>query len=132
MADIPQVLFVCSLSKAHHVFVEALKQRGIAAISAIAVGDAEPVLRDGPLALVVCSSELLDGSFRDVLRILQQAKLKVPVLVISRTGDAGERREAKRLGAVDCMPRPLCLADAEAVIQVALREITSAGNRQLA
>lgn len=131
MSDSPQVLLICSMSKAHHDFVEALKQRGIKAISAITVGYAEPVLRNQPLALVICSSELLDGSFRDVLRILQQAKPNVPVLVISRSGDATERRDAKRLGAVDCLPRPLCPAEMDAVIQIALREVRSAAKREL-
>jgi DNA-binding response OmpR family regulator len=131
MSDTPQVLLVCSLSKAHHDFVEVLKQQGIGAISVIAVRDAEPVLCNQALALVVCSSELLDGSFRDLLRIQKQAGLNVPMLVVSSTGDEGERLEAKRLGAVDCLPRPLSPADMEAFIQVALREIKPAGRRQL-
>lgn len=129
MADTPQVLLVCSLSKAHHDLAEASKQQGVRSISAFTVRDAESILLNQALAFVICAAELLDGTFRDILRILQKANLKVPVLVICRGGDREEYSEAKHLGAVDCMPRPLSLAHMGAIIQAALREITSAGKR---
>ncbi len=100
---------------------EALKLQGIRSISAFTVRDAEAILRDNHIGLVISSSELLDGSFQDILRFLQRAELKVPVLVISRIGGAGERDEAKRRGAVECVPRPLNFADIEAITQLALR-----------
>jgi DNA-binding NtrC family response regulator len=123
MADTPQVLLVCSSSKAHYGLVEAFTQRGITPISAYAVRDAEQALLGKPIAFAICSSELFDGTFRDVLRILQQARLHVPVLVICRgeDSDRAERREAVRLGAIDCMQRPLGPVGIEAILQVVLR-----------
>jgi DNA-binding NtrC family response regulator len=123
MADTPQVLLVCSSSKAHYGLVEAFTQRGITPISAYAVRDAEQALRGRPISFAVCSSELFDGTFRDILNILQQARLNIPVLVICRGEDAdrAERHEAKRLGAIDCLPRPLGPAGIEAILQVVLR-----------
>ncbi len=131
MADTAQILLVCSSSKAHHDVTEAFKLQGMRSVSAFTVGDAKSILRDSTIGLVISSSELLDGSFQDILRFLRRAKLDVPVLVISRTGGAEERDEAKRRGAVECVPRPLSFADLEAITQLALREITSAEKREL-
>jgi DNA-binding NtrC family response regulator len=132
MADTPQVLLVCSSSKAHHDLIEAFKQQRMMATSVYTVRDAGHSLRDQPPALVICSSELLDGSYRDILQILQQAQLKVPVLVICGgvNADRAEYDEAKRLGAVGCLPRPLSFADLDAIIQTARREIAVAGKRE--
>lgn len=131
MADTPQVLLVCSSSKAHHGVTEAFKRQGIRSVSAFTVRDAESILRDNRIGLVISSSELLDGGFQDILRFLQRAELNVPVLVISRTGESKEREEAKRMGAVECVSRPLNFDDIEAITQLAIREITSADKREL-
>ena len=102
------VLLICSPSKTLHAFADVLKSKLLEPIAASTLRDAEPILRHTPLALVICASQLLDGSYRDVLAIAAVAKPSVPVIVVSLMPSGGECDDARRLGAVEWMPRPLC------------------------
>lgn len=127
MAETPHVLLVCSFSKAFHGFREAFKAHGMECIPSFTVREAELCIRENRLALVICSSKLLDGSFRDVLRTLRELDSRVPLIVICRGEKREEYEEAKRLGVVECLQRPLSLTDIESLIKTALRIITSNG-----
>jgi CheY-like chemotaxis protein len=118
-----QILFICSPSKTLHAFGEAFKASLPEPISAFTLQDAGTILAQAPLALVICASQLLDGSYRDVLRILARERRRIPVMVVSLTSREEECKEAKRLGAMDCVPRPLTPEDVQIVVEKALEVI---------
>jgi DNA-binding NtrC family response regulator len=105
--EMQSILFICSPGKCLYTFDEVLHAKLLSPLLAGTLQDAEPILASAPLALVVCASELIDGSYRDVLKILKREQRNVPVLVVSLMASEHECEEARRLGAADCMPRPL-------------------------
>ena len=105
--EMQQILFICSPGKCLYTFDEILQAKLLFPLLAGTVQEAEPMLVRAPLAVVVCASELIDGTYRDVLEILKREQRDVPVLVVSLMASEHECEEARRLGATDCMPRPL-------------------------
>jgi len=105
--EMQQILFICSPGKCLYTFDEVLQAKLLSPLMAGTLQDAEPILARAPLAIIVCASELIDGSYRDVLQILKREQRDIPVLVVSLTASESECEEARRLGAADCMPRPL-------------------------
>ena len=122
--DTQQILFICSPGKCLHTFHEVLRAKLLSPLMAGTLQDAEPILAHAPLALVVCASELIDGSYRDVLHILKREGRTVPVLVVSLMAREDECEEARRLGAADCMPRPLTHDEVQAVTAKAFEVIS--------
>jgi DNA-binding NtrC family response regulator len=88
-------------------------------IAAVTLQDAEPILAQVPLALVVCASQLIDGTYRDVLQTLAREKRTVPVLVVSLMPGCEECEDAERLGAAGCVPRPLTYEEVQTVVDKA-------------
>jgi DNA-binding NtrC family response regulator len=119
-----RILFICSPSRTLHSFNEILLARLSAPIIADTLKNAEPILARVPLDLVVCASELIDGTYRDVLRMMKRRNCAVPVLVISLCGRETECREARQLGAADCMPRPMSHDEVQIVIDRAFDVIS--------
>src|SRR6266536_4613780 len=107
------ILLICSPSKVLHTFDEVLHAKLQSPMMAATLQAAGPILAQTPLALVVCASELIDGTYRDVLRIHSRARRAVPVLVVSLRAREEECAEARRLGAADCMPRPLSIEEVQ-------------------
>ena len=121
--DPRKILFICSPSKTRHEFHEVLLAKLLFPITAVTLQQAEPILIGTHLALVICASELIDGSYRDVLRILRREGREVPVLVVSLLARKEECEEARRLGAADCLPRPLTPDEVQIVTDKALEVI---------
>ena len=121
-----RILFICSPSKTLHTFGDVLRGKPLEPIVAVTLQDAEPILAETPLALVVCASQLIDGTYRDVLHILARAKRTVPVIVVALTSRDEECEEAMRLGAADCVPRPLTSGEVLTVVEKAF-EVMSHG-----
>ena len=113
------ILFICSPSKTLHAFGDVLKGKLLAPIVALTLQDAEPILAQTPLAAVVCASQLIDGTYRDVLQILARERRTIPVIVVSLMSRDEECEEAKRLGATDCFPRPLTFREVLILVEKA-------------
>lgn len=112
--------FICCPSKTLYAFRNVLHASLMEPIVAVTLQDAEPILAQVPLALVICASQLIDGTYRDVLQSLAREKRTVPVLVVSLMSRNEECEEAKRLGAVDCVPRPLTNGEVRSVVDKVL------------
>jgi len=121
--EMQQILFICSPGKCLYTFDEVLHAKLLSPLMAGTLQDAEPLLVRAPLAVVVCASELIDGTYRDVLQILQREERNVPVLVVSLMASERECEEARRLGAADCMPRPLTHDEVQIVTERAFEVI---------
>ena len=122
-SETQSILFICSPGKCLYTFDEVLHAKLQSPLMAGTLQDAEPILASAPLDLVVCASELIDGSYRDVLQILKREQREVPVLVVSLMASERECEEARRLGAADCMPRPLTHDEVRIVTDRALEVI---------
>lgn len=118
-----QILFVCSPSKTLYTFHEVLLARLHSPITAGTLQDAELIVARMPLSLIICASELIDGTYRDVLELVNRKRRKVPVLVVSLVASEKECEEARQLGAADCMARPLTLAEVQTVVDKAFEVI---------
>jgi DNA-binding response OmpR family regulator len=99
-----------------HALSDMVKARLMEPIVALTLEDAEPILAQVPLALVVCASQLIDGTYRDVLQTLAREKRTVPLLVVSLMSRDEECEAARRLGAADCVPRPLTCQEVQTVL----------------
>jgi DNA-binding NtrC family response regulator len=119
-----QILFVCSPSKTLQALEEVLLAKLLFPIVAVTLQDAEPILTQKPLALIICASELIDGTYRDLLHSLARVGRSVPVIVVSMMAREEECEEARKLGAVDCMPRPMAMDEVQSLANKALEVIS--------
>jgi two-component system response regulator PilR (NtrC family) len=125
-ASTQSILLLCSPSKTHLMLDELLRSNLFFTLHVSTLTDAKAILEGTRLALIICASVFLDGTFRDVLRLLAQEHKTVPVLVVSLVGRNHECKEAKWLGAADCMPRPFTLEETEVLVKKAIEIISRA------
>ena len=120
VSDRHRILFICSPSRTRHALHEALAEKSLNAVVAMSLADAEPVVRQTRLAAIVCASQLIDGTYRDVFRMLARQEKTVPVIVVSLVFRNEECLEARRLGATDCLPLPLDAVQVGQIIEKAV------------
>ena len=106
---IPQVLVAFADPEQRQVISAFLTQCGFCPVVANSIREITAALAEQRLSLIFCSSELPDGSFRDVLAEVHRTT-KVPVVVASRTGCWEEYLKALQQGAFDLIATP-CRAD---------------------
>jgi DNA-binding NtrC family response regulator len=91
-------------------------------IGCTTVEQARTILARQSVALVIVSSVVGNGGYRAILRLIQNADLRIPVVVLSRC-DWRDYLEAKRLGAYECLPQPLNRAELSTVVNQALSDL---------
>jgi DNA-binding NtrC family response regulator len=106
---IPQVLVAFADPEQRQAISAFLTQYGFCPVVANSIREITAALAEQRLSLIFCSSELPDGSFRDVLAEVHRTT-KVPVVVASRTGCWEEYLKALQQGAFDLIATP-CRAD---------------------
>jgi len=74
------------------------------------------------VSIVLCNDWLDDGDYEDILRLRDRSDRKVPVIVVSRTGDWTEYLAAIREGVFDYLAYPQIPGDLQRVIRNALGE----------
>jgi DNA-binding NtrC family response regulator len=93
---------------------------GLAPIITSTVKEAEAVLNMESTFIVLCSDELPDGSFRDILRHTAMALDRVPVVVFSRLADWERYLIVLRSSAFDYVLYPPSRGEIERVVLNAL------------
>jgi DNA-binding NtrC family response regulator len=72
------------------------------------------------ISVVVCNDRLDDGKYEDLLNLVVRSDAKVPVIVVSQTGDWTEYLAAMCGGAFDFLAYPPVAEDLQRTIQNAL------------
>ena len=107
--------------EAQQALANRLDECGLTAISASTVGEAEAILNLGFVSVIVCSDELPDGGFRDIVRRTARTPNKVPVVVFSRFANWERYLSVLRSGAFDYVLYPPMRGEIERVVRNALR-----------
>lgn len=93
---------------------------GLAPITASTVSEVEAILNLDSMFIILCSDELPDGSFKDILRHAARTVSKVPVIVFSRLGDWERYLVVLRSSAFDYVLYPPSRGEIERVVSNAL------------
>lgn len=120
MSSRPQVLVVSSDSESRQTLLQILVQYALEPVCSSTVKEARAVLARQPVLLAICEADLTDGTFRDLLRAVQDSKARIPVVVASRLDDTDAYLEAMGSGAFDFIARPYLRSEVERIVGRAL------------
>jgi DNA-binding NtrC family response regulator len=126
MVDRIKVLVACSDPESRQTLSTFLSQCGLDPVFSTTVREARAILARQSIPLVICSADLVDGSFRDVLRAAGTGDARVPVVVASRRDDTAEYLEAMQLGAFDFIACPYKRSEVEWIVSHVLRRTAAA------
>jgi DNA-binding NtrC family response regulator len=113
------VLVVCSDPECCSMLLGVVKDYGLEASAAANIRQARTHLQKPDLSLVLCESNLPDGSFRDLFEAsaFRTSPLRFVVLV----RDEEDYSEAMRVGAFEAIPTPCRRSDIQWTVIHALR-----------
>lgn len=101
---------------------EILEECGIAPIFACSVAESGIALAGHEVCIALCSDWLADGNYEDIVKLVGRSDTKVPVIVVSRTGDWPEYLTAISAGAFDYLAYPPIGGDLQRIVRNALLE----------
>ena len=121
------VLVVCSDPECWNMLLGVIKDYGLEASAAANIRQARTHLQQPDLSLVLCESNLPDGSFRDLFdaSACRTSPLRFVVLV----RDEEDYSEAMRLGAFEAIPTPCRRSDIQWTMIHALRKQANPAER---
>jgi len=123
-----KVLVACSDLESGRQLRECLSQCGLDPIPSSTVKEARAILSRQSIPLVICATDLADGTFRDLLRAAEIAAPQVPVVVASHGESTAEYLEAMEMGAFDFIACPCRRAELEWIVSNALRRAVVAAH----
>ncbi len=88
------------------------------------VAELRSYIRKPDISVLVCEEILLDGNYKEVLRVSRGVGGHIPVVVFSRLADWDQYLEAIRLGAFDCLRYPFRTGELRWVVNRALQELS--------
>jgi len=100
MLQVPSGLVVSSDDEVRRKLTQVLRQCALVPVLASTVAESQIVLAGHEISLVVCNDRMDDGQYEDIVKLAVRAETKLPVIVVSRTGDVPEYLTAIR-GVVD-------------------------------
>jgi DNA-binding NtrC family response regulator len=115
-------LVVSSDDQVRGKLAEILGQCGVAAVLACTVTESAAALAADKVVVVLCQDYMTDGRYRDIVEMAAALGARVPVIVVSRTGDWPEYLTAIRDGAFDYVAYPLIPGELQRTIENALGE----------
>ena len=101
---------------------EALDRCGFEPVLLSTVAGLRSCIGKSDISILVCEEVLLDGNYKEVLRVSRGARGHIPVVVLSRLAEWDQYLEAIRLGAFDCLRYPLRTGELRWVVNRALQE----------
>lgn len=122
MLKFPNGLVASSDRRICRELAQVLGQCGFGAILASTVAETGIALLRHDVVIVLCDDCLGDGSYGDILRLLHRSDRKVPLVVVSRTGEWAEYLAAIGIGVFDYLAYPTIPDDLQRVIRNALGE----------
>jgi DNA-binding NtrC family response regulator len=100
---------------------EVLERCGFEPVLLSTIAELRSCIRKSGTSVVVCEEVLLDGNYKEVLRVSRDVGGHIPVVVFSRLADWGQYLEAIRLGAFDCLRYPFRTGELRWVVNRALQ-----------
>ena len=100
------VVVVSADLEAQQALAILLDRCGLVPIPASTVREAEAMLNHDSISVILCSKELPDGGFSDILRQTARTLNRVPVIVFSRLADWERYLNVLRAGAFDYVLYP--------------------------
>jgi CheY-like chemotaxis protein len=128
MLQVPSGLVVSSDDEVRRKLAQVLRQCAIAPVLASTVAESEMVLAGHESSVVVCNDRMDDGKYEDIVKLAVRCVTKVPVIVVSRTGDWPEYLRATCGGAFDYLVYPPIPGDLQETIKNALLRQQRHGN----
>ena len=120
MLKFPNGLVASSDRRMRRELAQVLAQSGVKSITASSVAETGVTLLRHEVSIVLCNDCLGDGNYEDILRLLHRSDSKVPLVVVSRTGEWTEYLAAIRVGVFDYLAYPTIPGDLQRVIRNAL------------
>lgn len=121
MAEQISALFVHPQDETYKELEGVLASMSIAVVNARNFREASLLFKKaGGVDLVFAGIALPDGSWADVLKLAQQSKNFLPVIVVSRTVDINLYLEALEKGAFDFVTPPFITSDLAHIIRSAI------------
>jgi DNA-binding NtrC family response regulator len=103
---------------------EVLERCGFEPVLLSTVAELRSCIRKSGISVVVCEEVLLDGNYKEVLRISRSVG-HIAVVVFSRLTDWDQYLEAIRLGAFDCLRYPFRTGELRWIVNRALQSAES-------
>lgn len=100
---------------------EALDRCGFEPVLLSTIAELRSCIRKSDISVLVCEEVLLDGNYKEVLRVSRGAAGHIPVVVLSRLAKWDQYLEAIRLGAFDCLRYPFRTGELRWVVNRALQ-----------
>jgi DNA-binding NtrC family response regulator len=99
--NLPRALVVSSDDEVRRRLSEILSHGGLAPVFAPTVAESRMALVLHEVSIVLCDEFVANGNYRAIVKVVEHADTKVPVIVVSHTGDWPEYLAAIRDGAFD-------------------------------
>ena len=120
MLQVRSGLVVSSDDDVRRKLAHVLRQCALAPVLASTVAESGMVLAGKEISVVVCNDRMDDGKYEDIVKLVVRCETKVPVIVVSRTGDLAEYLTAMCGGAFDYLVYPPIPGDLQETIRNAL------------
>jgi DNA-binding NtrC family response regulator len=101
---------------------DILAKLGFDPVCASTLNEYRENLGQEKVGLIFCDAHFADGTYQDVISACRQSDSKPKVVVMSRTADWGEFKEAMRSGAFDMISAPCRPMDVEWMVIQARRQ----------
>jgi DNA-binding NtrC family response regulator len=117
--DRPRVLIVDDEVELVSALVERLQLRGFDAKGVVTGTEALAYLADGPCDVVLLDVKMPGLGGLEVVRTLKERRPELRVVLLTGHGSARDAEEGLRLGAFDCLMKPVKIADLVEVLRAA-------------
>jgi len=116
----PNGLVVSSDEEVCRKLAKSLGQCGLAAIFASTVVESRIALAGREVFVVLCNECLADGTYEDIVEFVRRSHTRIPLVVVSRTGEWPEYIRSVDRGAFDYVAYPPIREELQRVIRNAL------------
>lgn len=120
MLQVPSGLVVSSDDEVRRKLAQVLRQCALAPVLASTVAESGMALAGDNVLIVICDDRMDDGKYEDVVKLVVRSETRVPVIVVSRTGDWSEYLVAMCAGVFDYLAYPPIPGDIHQTIRNAL------------
>jgi DNA-binding NtrC family response regulator len=120
---VPSGLVICENESIRRAIAEVLVTCGVLPIFTASIGQAFRRFAASDFDFVVCQDEVLDGRYENILPLAIERRL--PLIVVSRTGDWPEYFQAIDQGAHDFLAYPMIPGELQRIIDGFLVEPSS-------
>ena len=120
--NLPHCLVLSSDEGIRQQLLEFLRSSGLAPVFVSTVEEARMALLSFEVCIAVCDESAIDGNVQALVELVGDIDSRIPVIVISRTGEWPEYFAAIRAGAFDYVGFPSIHGEFHRILRNALQE----------